>query len=190
MTDIMNTFDEDKNESIPESSTLEDDSISESSTLEDDTYLNYLLSNYSMDVDYLDRVRESLKKPKVRETYTVQIGDWTIEVKPYTIHRIRRILKKYFGNSEKGGYGLERIYEYKYGRYPGQEVHYDIIDNETKKVVIPYATLRTIRVILSGIAGTGFPLEDMYDQIFEFRLMSWQEHGFPLFPAEKDLFKY
>ena len=99
-------------------------------------------------------------------------------------------MKDYFGNPEKGGYGLKRIYEYKYGRYPGQEVHYKLIDNETKKVVIPYTTLRTIRVILSGIAGTGFPLEDMYDQIFEFRLMSWQEHGLPLFPAEKDLLKY
>ena len=175
----MNTFDEDKNESIPEHLTLENDE-----------YADYLLRNCPEGIDYLDRVRESLKKPKVRETYTVQIGDWTIEVKPYTIHRIRRILKKYFGNSEKGGYGLERIYEYKYGRYPGQEVHYKIVDNETNKVVIPCTTLRTIRVILSGIARTGFPLDDMYDQIFEFRLMSWQEHGFPLFPAEKDLYKY
>lgn len=176
-----NEFDENGKENLPVEPTLEDEA-----------YLQYLINNYpTLGSDYLDRVRDSLKPPKKSsDPDIVQIGVYKIEVQPYIFPRIKQILKDYFGNPEKGGYDLKRIYEYKYGRYPGQEVHYEIIDNETKKIVIPCTTLRTIRVILSGIARTGFPLEDMYDQIFEFRLMSWQEHGFPLFPAEKDLLKY
>ena len=122
------------------------------------------------------------KKDKVVDPEVVKIGNLEITVKNYNFHRINRILKKYFGNPEKGGYYLKKRTGYKQGRY-GRKIHYKVIDKATGNIVVESVTLRELRVYLSGIARTGFPLDDMYDQIFEFRLMSWQEHGFPDFPA-------
>lgn len=148
-------------------------------TLTKKEYRQYLMDNYFSCVYDKDKIKIV---PEKDEPDIVKIGNVELEVKPYTYHRLKRILKKYCGNPDKGGYRLEKIYEYKWGRYPGQELHYDIVDNETDEVIRGYVTLRELRIFFSGIAGTGFPLEDQYDQIFMMRWLSWQEHGFPDFP--------
>lgn len=149
--------------------------------LTNDEYYQYLLDNYYSCLDK-EKIKRMPKKDKVVDPEVVKIGNLEITVKNYNFHRINRILKKYFGNPEKGGYYLKKRTGYKQGRY-GRKIHYKVIDKATGNIVVESVTLRELRVYLSGIARTGFPLDDMYDQIFEFRLMSWQEHGYPDFPA-------
>ena len=122
------------------------------------------------------------KKDTVVDPEVLRIDGREIVVKNYTYWRIKRILKKYFGNPEKGGFRLEKNQDTNRTDIGDKENYYDIIDNETGEFIFSGTTLKAIRVCFSKVAEIGFPLNDMYDQIFMFRLKSWNEHGFTNFP--------
>ena len=149
--------------------------------LTNDEYYQYLLDNYYSCLDK-EKIKRMPKKDKVVDPEVLRIDGREIVVKNYTYWRIKRILKKYFGNPEKGGFRLEKNQDTNRTDIGDKENYSDIIDNETGEFIFSGTTLKAIRVCFSKVAEIGFPLNDMYDQIFMFRLKSWNEHGFTNFP--------
>ena len=163
----------------------EDDSFNENDelTLTNDEYYQYLLNNCLSYCGDFNKIKHVPKSKKSNDPEIVKVGDLEIVVKNYSPSRIKQIFRDYFGDPDKGGIRLEKIWIYKWGRYPGQYTRYNLVDCATNKIVVHDKTLHDMRIYLSGIAKHGFPLKKEFDQIFMFRVMSWQEHGFPDFPA-------
>ncbi len=74
--------------------------------------------------------------------------------RPYTYHRIRRILLKYFN--------IEMVYlnqGYKANRKPGFCERYDLVEKDTREVIAKFVSLDQCRRVL---AYYDFPEEDEY----------------------------
>lgn len=70
---------------------------------------------------------------------------------PYTFHRIKRILKEYFGVH------LYPIGGYKCNRVPNYHQHYWVVSDETNEILIEDVTLDSLRYFF---AGMNIPLLD------------------------------
>lgn len=75
--------------------------------------------------------------------------------RPYTYHRIKRIFLKYFN--------IELVYinqGYKANRRPGFRERYDLVEADTREVIVKFVTLDQCRRVLAYYYD--FPEEDEY----------------------------
>lgn len=103
-------------------------------------------SDYTHNFNPQDTAKQPDEVPGLHRVYTYR---------PYTYHRIKRIFRDYFG--------IEMVHlnqEYKANRRPGFCERYNLVEADTREVVVKFVSLDQCRRVLAYYYD--FPEEDEY----------------------------